>query len=308
MTKRVAVIGAGTIGASWAAIFLARGLEVAAYDPAPNGEAFLRKFIGNAWPTLRQLNWVLPEADPMRLTFHREVAGAVRDAEFIQESGPEREDVKLALFKEIDAAAPPQSVIASSSSGFMVSVMQPACQHPGTLRDRPSVQSAASHSAGRGGRRRSKTSPQAVATAMEFYKSVGKRPIHIKKEVRGHVANRLQTVLWKEAVKLVAEGVVSVSDADAAIAYGPGLRWALMGPHLTFHLAGGEGGMTHFMHHIAPAAQTWIDDGGEPWLTPEVQKLIIDGVAEEAAGRSIADIAKWRDRKLVDILKVSDAP
>jgi carnitine 3-dehydrogenase len=307
MTKRVAVIGAGTIGASWAAIFLARGLEVAAYDPAENGESFLRKFIGNAWPTLRQLNWVLPEADPLRLTFHREVAGAVRDAEFIQESGPEREDVKLALFKEIDAAAPPQSVIASSSSGFMVSVMQPACKHP----ERcvighpfnpphliPLVEVVGS----------ARTSPQAVATAMEFYKSVGKRPIHIKKEVRGHVANRLQTVLWKEAVRLVAEGVVSVSDADAAIAYGPGLRWALMGPHLTFHLAGGEGGMTHFMHHIAPAAQTWIEDGGEPWLTPEVQKLIIDGVAEEAAGRSIADIAKWRDRKLVDILKVSDAP
>ena len=307
MTKRVAVIGAGTIGASWAAIFLARGLEVAAYDPAPNGESFLRKFIGNAWPTLRQLNWVLPQADPMRLTFHREVAGAVRDAEFIQESGPEREDVKLALFKEIDAAAPPHSVIASSSSGFMVSVMQPACQHP----ERcvighpfnpphliPLVEVVGS----------AKTSPQAVASAMEFYKSVGKRPIHIKKEVRGHVANRLQTVLWKEAVQLVAEGVVSVSDADAAIAYGPGLRWALMGPHLTFHLAGGEGGMTHFMHHIAPAAQTWIDDGGDPWLTPDVQKLIIEGVAEEAAGRSIADIAKWRDRKLVDILKVSDAP
>jgi len=307
MTKRVAVIGAGTIGASWAAIFLARGLEVAAYDPAPNGESFLRKFIGNAWPTLRQLNWVLPEADPMRLTFHREIAAAVRDAEFIQESGPEREDVKLALFKEIDAAAPPQSVIASSSSGFMVSVMQLACKHP----ERcvighpfnpphliPLVEVVGS----------AQTSPQAVAAAMEFYKSVGKRPIHIKKEVRGHVANRLQTVLWKEAVRLVTEGVVSVSDADAAIAYGPGLRWALMGPHLTFHLAGGEGGMTHFMHHIAPAAQTWIDDGGEPWLTPEVQKLIIDGVAEEAAGRSIADIAKWRDRKLVDILKVSDAP
>ena len=307
MIKRVAVIGAGTIGASWAAIFLARGLEVAAYDPSPNGESLLRKFVSNAWPTLRQLNWVVPDADPVRLNFHRELASAVRDAEFIQESGPEREDIKLALFTEIDAAAPPQSVIASSSSGFMVSVMQPACQHP----ERcvighpfnpphliPLVEVVGSAT----------TSPQTVATAMEFYKSVGKRPIHIKKEVRGHVANRLQTVLWKEAVQLVAEGVVSVSDADAAVAYGPGLRWALMGPHLTFHLAGGEGGMTHFMHHIAPAAQTWIDDGGDPWLTPDVQKLIIDGVAEEAAGRSIADIAKWRDRKLVDILKVSDAP
>jgi carnitine 3-dehydrogenase len=307
MTKRVAVIGAGTIGASWAATFLARGLDVAAYDPAPNGESFVRRFVDNAWPTLQQLNWVVADADRNKLSFHTGIASAVRDAEFIQESGPEREDVKRDLFAQMDAAAPAQTVIASSSSGFMVSTLQPACKRP----ERcvighpfnpphliPLVEVVGSD----------KTSPQAVAAAMEFYKSVGKRPIHIKKEVRGHVANRLQTALWKEAVSLVAEEVVSVSDADAAIAYGPGLRWALMGPHLTFHLAGGEGGMTHFMHHIAPAAQAWIDDGGETWLTPEVQKLIIDGVAEEAAGRSIPELARWRDRKLVDILKVSDAP
>lgn len=142
---------------------------------------------------------------------------------------------------------------------------------------------------------------------MAFYRAVGKHPIHIRKEVRGHVANRLQTALWREAIHLVAEGVVSVADADAAVAYGPGLRWALMGPHLTFHLAGGEGGMAHFMSHLGPAVQSWMDDLGSPRLTPEVQQAVIDGVAEEAGGRSIADLQRWRDRKLIDVLKATAA-
>ena len=153
-----------------------------------------------------------------------------------------------------------------------------------------------------------KTSPKAIAKAMEFYRALGKHPIHIKKEVRGHAANRLQAALWREAIHLVAEGVVSVADADAAIAYGPGLRWALMGPHLTFHMAGGEGGMPHFMSHIGPAVQSWMDDLGQTRLTESVQKMIIDGVAAEAGSRSIADLQKWRDRKLIEILKVSGEP
>ncbi|MGA8944980.1 MAG: 3-hydroxyacyl-CoA dehydrogenase family protein, partial [Pseudolabrys sp.] len=152
------------------------------------------------------------------------------------------------------------------------------------------------------------TSPEAIDNAMQFYRDIGKHPIRIKKEVKGHVANRLQVALWREAVHLVAEGVVSVADADAAIAYGPGLRWALMGPHLTFHMAGGEGGMKHFMDHLGGPIQGWMDDLGQTRLTPDVQKKIIDGVAEEAAGRNMADLQRWRDRKLIDILKVSGEP
>jgi 3-hydroxyacyl-CoA dehydrogenase len=153
-----------------------------------------------------------------------------------------------------------------------------------------------------------KTSAEAIVKAMDFYLTAGKKPIHIKKEVAGHVANRLQAALWREAVHLVAEGVVSVSDADAAIAYGPGLRWALMGPSLIFHLAGGDGGMPHFMSHIGPAMQGWMDDLGQTRLTPQVQQMIIDGVAEEAGQRTIADLQRWRDRKLIDILKVAGEP
>jgi carnitine 3-dehydrogenase len=307
MPKRVAVIGAGTIGASWAAYFLARGFEVGAYDPLPNDEAFARRFIDNAWPTLEKLNAVQPGADRKRFAFFGEPAAAVKGAEFVQESGPEREDLKIELFATLDASLPPETVIATSSSGLLISRVSAKCRHPqrcviGHPFNPPHLIPLVEVVGG------AKTSPEAITKAMNFYRDIGKHPIHIRKEVRGHVANRLQAALWREAVHLVTEGVVSVADADAAIAYGPGLRWALMGPHLTFHMAGGEGGMAHFMSHIGPAMQGWMDDLGQTRLTPEVQKAIINGVTEEAAGRSMADLQRWRDRKLIEILKVSGEP
>jgi len=307
MTRRVSVIGAGTIGASWAAYFLARGFEVGAYDPLPNGETFARRFIDNAWPTLEKLNAVQPGADRKRFEFFKEPVAAVKGAEFVQESGPEREDLKIELFATLDAALPPETVIATSSSGLLISRVSAKCIHPqrcviGHPFNPPHLIPLVEVVGG------AKTSPEAITKAMNFYRDIGKHPIHIRKEVRGHVANRLQAALWREAVHLVTEGVVSVADADAAIAYGPGLRWALMGPHLTFHMAGGEGGMTHFMSHIGPAIQGWMDDLGQTRLTPEVQEAIINGVTEEAAGRSMADLQRWRDRKLIEILKVSGEP
>jgi len=303
---RAAVIGTGTIGASWAANFLARGVEVSAYDPSPEAESFTRRFIENAWKTLRKLDAVLPGASPQRITFHADTVSAVAGAQFVQENGPEREDLKIALFAELDAALPPDSILASSSSGLLISRIQSRCKHPqrcvlGHPFNPPHLIPLVEVVGG------TQTSAETVAAAMEFYRDIGKKPIHIKKEVRGHVANRLQAALWREAVHLVAEGVVSVADADAAIAFGPGLRWALMGPHLTFHLAGGQGGMTHFMAHLAAPMQSWMDDLGHPSLTAQVQKLIIDGVAEEASGRTVADLARWRDEKLVEILRVSGA-
>jgi 3-hydroxyacyl-CoA dehydrogenase len=307
MTKRISVIGAGTIGASWAAYFLARGFEVAAYDPAPNGEAFARRFIDDAWPTLEKLNAVQSSADRKRFSFFKDPAEAAKGAAFVQESGPEREDIKIELFAAIDGAAPADSVIASSSSGLLISRVTAKCKHPercviGHPFNPPHLIPLVEVVGG------AKTSPGAVTKAMNFYREIGKHPIHIKKEVRGHVANRLQAALWREAVHLVTEGVVSVADADAAIAYGPGLRWALMGPHLTFHMAGGDGGMKHFMDHIGPAIQSWMDDLGTPTLDPETQKAIIDGVTEEAAGRRMNDLRRWRDRKLIEILRISGEP
>jgi carnitine 3-dehydrogenase len=302
--KRVACIGAGTIGASWAANFLFAGLEVVASDPAPEGEAFARRIVASAWATLEKLGRPAAGASPDRLRFARDPVEAAEGADFVQESGPEREDLKIELFARLDAALPPETILASSSSGFLVSSVQSRCRHPercvlGHPFNPPHLIPLVEVVGG------ARTSPDTIERTLAFYRQVGKRPIHIRKEVKGHVANRLQAALWREAVHLVAEGVASVEDVDAAIAYGPGLRWALMGPHLTFALAGGEGGMKHFMEHLAVPLQGWWSDLGNPRLTPEVQAAITDGVEQEMAGRSVRDVASWRDEALVEILRAA---
>lgn len=299
--KKVAVIGAGTIGASWAAYFLSRGLDVTACDPAPNAENFARRYVADAWPTLERLGGMAPDARPDRLCFERDVKQAVAGAEFVQENGPEREDVKIELFAQLDAALPPEAVIASSSSGLLISRIQSSCRHPercvlGHPFNPPHLIPLVEVVGGQ------KTSPETIEKTLAFYRQIGKHPIHIRKEVAGHVANRLQAALWREAVHLVAEGVASAADVDAAITYGPGLRWPIYGPHLTFHLAGGVGGMEHFMKHLLVPMLSWWKDLGEPEMTPELQRKIIEGVADEAAGRSIAELAAQRDRCLIAIL------
>jgi carnitine 3-dehydrogenase len=298
--QRVAVIGTGTIGASWAALFLARGLEVAATDPAPNAETLLRQRVMDTWPVLRRLGPVVSDG-LSRLTFVADAAEAVRRAQFIQENGPEREELKRALFTALDQAAPPDAVIASSSSGLLMSRLQEVCTYPercviGHPFNPPHLIPLVEVVGG------SRTSQSAIDRAMAFYAAIGKHPIHIRKEVKGHVANRLQAALWREAVHLVAEGVATVADVDAAIAAGPGLRWAQMGPHLTFHLAGGRGGVEHFLAQFAGPIQGWWQDLGAPALTPEVQRKLIDGVAEEAAGQTIAELEARRDEHLISLL------
>jgi len=194
-------------------------------------------------------------------------------------------------------------ILASSSSGLLISRITQRCRHPercviGHPFNPPHVIPLVEVVGG------GRTSPEIVQGAIAFYREIGKRPIHVRKEVTGHLVNRLQAALWREAVHLVAEGVATVADVDAGIAYGPGLRWAIMGPHLTFHLAGGVGGMTHFMPHLGvPQAKEWWPALGNPELTPELQKQIIDGVADEAAGRDIPALAAERDKCLIAILE-----
>ena len=297
---RVAVIGAGTIGASWAAYFLSRGLTVSVWDPAPSGEAFVRRFIQRVWPTLQELG--APASTPGELTFHTDPATAVAGAQFVQESAPERTDMKRALFATLEDALPPDVVVASSSSGLMMTDLARdlrtaerfAIGHPFNPPHLiPLVEVV-------GGER---TAPETVALCMAFYRHIGKHPIHLRREAPGHLANRLQSALWREAVHAVAEGVATVADVDAAVAYGPGLRWALMGPHLTFHLAGGEGGMAHFMEHLGPANEVWWRSLGQPTLTPELQRALIEGVADEAKGQDVPALAAQRDALLVALLQ-----
>lgn len=298
--RRVAVIGAGTIGASWAALFLSRGLKVVVSDPAPGAAEATQRLISAAWPALSELGgeaWI----DPTSWHFEPDPVEAVTGADFVQENAPERYELKQKLFPAIDAVLPPEVVIASSSSGLLVSRIAEGCRHPerciiGHPFNPPHLIPLVEVVGG------AKASQAAIATAMGFYRSLGKHPIEIRKEVPGHVANRLQAALWREAIHLVEQGVASVADIDAAVSEGPGLRWALMGQHMTFHLGGGTGGLSHFLHHLLPAVESWWDDLGAPVMTEELQKQLVAGVEAEAASRSLADLARRRDRLLTQII------
>jgi 3-hydroxyacyl-CoA dehydrogenase len=302
---RIACVGASTIGASWAAAFLFHGLDVVAVDPAPEREAFVRRYVASAWPLLASLGPAAAGASPDRLRFEHALEGGVAGAELVQESAPEREDLKTTLFQRVDAALPPSVVIASSSSGLLLTRLQAQCAHPerfvvGHPFNPPHLIPLVEVVGG------DRTSRATIDLALAFYRGIGKRPIHVRREVKGHIANRLQAALYREAVHLVAEGVASVEDVDVAIAAGPGLRWALMGPHLALALAGGEGGMARAMEHFGPGIQERWDELGHPRLTPALDQQLVEGVADEIAGRSLDDIAARRDRALVEILRVVD--
>lgn len=297
----IAVVGSGTIGASWAALFLAHGYDVTIYDPQPSAEAATRDLIANAWQGLAALGVAGNEA-PNPWRFSTDLADAVRDADFVQESGPERADIKRQLYSKLEASLRPGVIVASSTSGLVMSELQEGLRSPerfavGHPFNPPHLVPLVEIVGGK------KTSPHVLVWLDAFYRRVGKAPIRLNKEVPGHLANRLQAALWREAVHAVASGIASVEDVDTAIAQGPGLRWAIMGPHMIFNLAGGEGGMKHFLHHIGPAMEDWWRDLGTPQLGPEVNAALITGVAEEAAGRSRADLVKQRDAALIALIR-----
>ena len=299
--RKVAIVGTGLIGASWSALYLARGLNVVATDPAPNAEANLRRYIDAAWKDLSVIG-LSPNASRDHLEFTLDMKKAVSDADFVQENGPERPDFKVKLFAEMDATTPTDSIIASSSSGLTMSVMQSACKHPercviGHPFNPPHVIPLVEVVAG------AKTSPETVQQAIAFYASIGKKPIHVRKEVVGHVANRLQAAIYREVVNLIEKGVVDVVDADTAMCWGPGLRWGVMGPSLLFHLGGGPGGIQHFMDHLSGPVETWWKDlGALTEFSPQVKQTIIAGSLEEAGSRSIEELERERDSMLLELL------
>jgi carnitine 3-dehydrogenase len=297
---RVAVLGAGTIGASWTAQFLARGLSVAVYDPAPDVPTRVREFVAQAWPTLERLG-LSADADPGRISFHDDPAAAVEGAALVQENGPENLQIKRALFARIDAALPPEAVVASSTSGFMPSELQAGRRGPeryvvGHPFNPPHLIPLVEVVGGQA------TDPAVVDWTAEFYAALGKRPIKIRREVPGHVANRMQVALYREAIHLVLEDVASIEDVDAAIAYGPGLRWAMMGPHMAHHLAGGRGGLRHLLEHIGPGIERWWNDLGRPDLTPAAIERLV-GAFDRAEARPIRQLEAERDVLLVALLE-----
>jgi len=301
--RRVAIIGTGVIGASWAALFLAKGLDVAATDVAPNAEAALRKFVETAWPALKRLG-LAPGASQSRLTFTPDLPTAVKGADLVQENGPERIDFKKKLYGQLDELLPPNVIIASSSSGLTMSEIQSGCgSHPercviGHPFNPPHVVPLVEIVGG------AKTSEDTIQRATAFYVAMGKRPIRLHKEVPGHVANRLQSALSREVYHLVSEGVVSAEDADTALSWGPGLRWGIMGSLLLNHLGGGQGGIEHFFQQFAGPMTAWWKVLGQPVLSPEVQKKITESVHAEVGSRTIDDLAAERDELLLGLIEL----
>ncbi|MFD8324208.1 3-hydroxyacyl-CoA dehydrogenase NAD-binding domain-containing protein [Streptomyces lydicus] len=305
--RRVACIGAGVIGGGWAAHFLARGYDVTAWDPAPDAEDRLRRLVAAAWPALEQIG-LAEGASQDRLTVAPTLAAAVADADFVQESAPEKLELKRSLLAELAAAAPPGVVIASSTSGYPMTDMQTAADDSAAGAGRlvvghpfnppyliPLVEVV-------GGER---TDREAVEWAARFYDVAGKSVITMARELPGFIANRLQEALWREALHMVANGEASVEDIDASITEGPGLRWAFMGPCLTFALAGGEGGMAHMLDHFGPSLKSPWTRLEAPELDRALRDAMVDGCAAAAGERTYADLVAERDQGVIDVLRAT---
>jgi 3-hydroxyacyl-CoA dehydrogenase len=301
--RRVAIIGTGVIGASWTALFLAKGLDVIATDVAPNAESSLKRFVEAAWPALDRLG-LTPGASQSRLSFTADLPAAVAAADFVQENGPERIDFKKKLYRQLDELLPADVIIASSSSGLTMSEIQSECRlHPercviGHPFNPPHLVPLVEIVGG------AKTSEATVQRASEFYTGLGKQAVHVRKEVPGHVANRLQAALAREVYYLVAEGVVSAADVDTALCWGPGMRWGIMGNMMLNHLGGGQGGIEHFFQQFTGPMTAWWKVLGQPVLTPEVQKTLVDSVHAEVGSRSIAELEAQRDEVLLGLLEL----
>ncbi|MFM0347106.1 3-hydroxyacyl-CoA dehydrogenase NAD-binding domain-containing protein [Paraburkholderia sp. RL17-347-BIC-D] len=301
--RRIAIIGTGVIGASWTALFLAKGLKVVATDIAPNAEAQLRAFVEAAWPALTRLG-LAPGASQANLTFTPVLAQALTDVDLVQENGPERLEFKQDLYRQLDELLPPHVIIASSTSTLpMSSIQVGAVLHPercvvGHPFNPPHLIPLVEIVGG------TKTSEETIQRAMEFYTSIGKQAVRLNKELRGHVANRLQFAVAREVYYLVSEGVLSAADVDTALSWGPGLRWGLMGNMMLNHLGGGPGGIEHFFHQFAGPMTAGWKELGSPELTPEVQKKLIDGVHAEVGSRSIEELETERDEMLLGLIEL----
>lgn len=294
--QRIAVIGCGLMGASWASLFLAHGFDVVAHDPAPGAEDKLRDFVRHALAQLKELGHRKEGA----LIFKPDLPGTLDGADFVQENAPEKEALKRELLARIDEILPPEVIVASSTSALVRSRIVADCKRPSRFivghpfnppHLIPLVEIVGEDNA-------------VIERASAFYRSLGQRPVVLRREMPGHIANRLSSALYREAVYLVEQGVASVADIDAAVCNGPGLRWAIMGPHMTYHLGGGQGGIAHYLAHLGPSQVARWAALGNPGLGPEVQARIVEGVTEEASGRSISDLEEERDRMLLGILRL----
>lgn len=299
--QQVAALGGGLIGRSWTVLFLAAGKSVTVYDPDPATESRVHTAVEQAWPVMQAIGLTQSSEPEGDLVFSRDARAAVDGAEFVQESVPERPELKHELYRDIEPIVAGETVVASSASGLTLSELQAGWQDPAPLvlghpfnppHLIPLVEVMGNERTGLG----------TVAAAREFYESVGKVTIELKREFPGHVANRLQAALWREAVHLVNEGVATVEDIDTAVSSGPGLRWAVMGPTLLFHLGGDDGGLAVFYERYADSFNRWWDDLGEPHLDDATAGRLIDGLSAGTAGHDVEQLAANRDALLTAVV------
>ncbi len=300
--RKVGVVGAGLIGGGWVAAFLGRGYDVSVQDPSADAEARLRAQVEAAWPALESLG-LSPGASPDRLTFHADLAIALDGVDFVQENAPERPDVKAELYARLGDLLPADVIIASSTSGLPISLLQRDCRHPqrcvlghpfNPVHMMPLVELG-------GGEL---TDPAAIDTATDFYVAMGKEPVRLHREIVGHIANRLTSAMFREAVSLVAEGYATVADVDRAIRFGPALKWAVQGQFTTFHTGGGDAGMEGFLRHFAPGIMNRWRTMTDPDLAdPALQTKLTAQVIEANGHRPIADIARHQDAMVLRLLR-----
>lgn len=302
--QRVAVIGAGVIGGGWAAHFLRNGMQVKIWDPADDAEEKFRERLTAVWPLLERLG-LHANASPDNVSFTETLEEAVADAQFIQENTPERLPIKIATLKAIDAACPPDSIIASSTSGYLMSEMAVDVQHPERCTVAhpfnppylmPVVEVVASPD----------TSPEAHDWAVDFYRATGKQPLKLTKEVPGFVADRIMEAVWREILHMIDNDMATVEEIDMAVRYGPGIRWAMMGPLTVLHLGGGEGGMAHLIHQFGPSLQAPWTFLEAPELTDELAQKVIDGCDRLTEGASIRELEAERDDLLIRMIDMLD--
>jgi len=296
-----AVVGSGVIGIGWILHYLRMGLQVGAYDPAASARARITEMVDMTWPIMEELG-LRAGASRENLVVAESLADAVAAADVVQEAAPEDVAIKSRLFAEIDAIVPASTVILTSTSGISMTLIQSDCVHPGRTATGhpfnppyliPLVEVL-------GGER---TDREVVEWTMEFYRSLDKYPVHLEREVPAFIASRLQEAMWREALHMIAAGEATVEMIDDCITQGPGLRWAVTGPMMNFHLAGGPEGMKHVLDHFGPTLK-------EPWtrlvapeLTDELRERVIDGCERESAGRSVDEMVLDRDRAIIAIMK-----
>ncbi|MCG6658788.1 L-carnitine dehydrogenase [Halomonas campisalis] len=301
MSRRLAVIGTGVIGNGWIARALARGWDVVAFDPAPEAPERTRAFVDNAWPSLERLG-LAEGASPARLTFVDSLEAAVAGADLIQENVPERLPLKREILAALDAVAAPEVIIGSSTSGFKPSDLQRDCTrapgrvivaHPfNPVYLLPLVELVGGEA----------TAVEPIERARGLYQALEMRPLVVRREIEGHIADRLMEALWREALHLVNDGVATTEEVDAAVVYGCGLRWSLMGTFLTFHLAGGESGMRHMLEQFGPALKLPWTKLEAPELTDTLIDKVVEGCEYQAAGRPVSELDRRRDDFLVELL------